>query len=433
MLRFLLGVFIMSSVAFCSVLPKYESKKLSNGLEVVVIPMRNNSNVIQTNVFYKVGSRNEVMGKSGIAHMLEHMNFKSTKNLKAGEFDEIVKKMGGIDNASTSFDYTHYFIKSSSNNLDKSLELFAELMENLNLQDSEFQSERDVVAQERLWRTDNNPGGYLFFRFFNTAFVYHSYHWTPIGFMNDIQTWSIDDIRDFHAKYYQPQNAILLVSGDISSDEVFSKVQKYFSHIKNTQQIPELHIKEPKQDGARRTYVKKDTGGIEWVAIGFRTPSFDNKDQVALEAISDIMAGTKSSILPTLLQDKLKIASSVSTYNMGMIDDGIFFIIATGNAGVSASEIEREILKEIENLKEGNISQDMLDKVKINTKYQFIHSLESSSTLASLYGSYLVRGDIKPLIHYEENLENLSIKDIKEVAKKYFVEDNSTTVIMKGE
>ena len=168
---------INSAFSTQSVLPKHYTKTLENGLEIVVVPLHNQSGVIETNVFYKVGSRNESMGKSGIAHMLEHLSFKSTKNLRAGEFDEIVKGFGGVNNASTSFDYTRYFIKSSAGNLDKSLELFAELMSNLALEDNEFQPERNVVAEERLWRTDNSPMGYLYFRFFNTAYVYHPYHW----------------------------------------------------------------------------------------------------------------------------------------------------------------------------------------------------------------------------------------------------------------
>ncbi len=430
MYKIVIGVLIMSSLAFCSVLPKYETKVLENGLQIVVIPLHNNSNVIETNIFYKVGSRNEIMGKTGIAHMLEHMNFKSTKNLKAGEFDEIVKKMGGSDNASTSFDYTRYYIKSSTSNLNKSLELFAELMENLNLQDSEFQSERDVVAQERLWRTDNAPSGYLFFRFFNTAYVYHPYHWTPIGFMNDIQSWKLEDIKAFHATYYQPQNAILLVSGDVNPQEVFDGAKKYFSHIKNSSLIPEVITKEPNQDGPRETRIKKDTGGIEWLMMGFRTPSFQDKDQVALEAIGEILGGGKSALLPTLLQDKLKLASSVSTYNMDMMDDGMFLIIATGNPGVKADDLKIEILKELEKLKNNAISQSQLDKVKINTRSGFIYSLESASSVAGLFGSYLARGDIKPLLHYEENLNALNVATIQEVAKKYFTLDNSTTVIM---
>lgn len=198
-----------------SVLPKHYQTTLKNGLEVVVIPLKNQSNVITTNVFYKVGSRNETMGKSGIAHMLEHLNFKSTKNLKAGEFDRVIKGFGGSTNAATSFDYTHYYIKSSTQNLGKSLELFSELMQNLSLKDEEFQPERNVVAEERLWRTDNNPMGYLYFRLFNTAFIYHPYHWTPIGFMEDIKAWSIEDIRAFHSLYYQPQNAAIVIAGDI--------------------------------------------------------------------------------------------------------------------------------------------------------------------------------------------------------------------------
>ncbi len=135
-----------------SVLPKHYQTTLKNGLEVVVIPLKNQSNVITTNVFYKVGSRNETMGKSGIAHMLEHLNFKSTKNLKAGEFDRVIKGFGGSTNAATSFDYTHYYIKSSTQNLGKSLELFSELMQNLSLKDEEFQPERNVVAEEYISR-----------------------------------------------------------------------------------------------------------------------------------------------------------------------------------------------------------------------------------------------------------------------------------------
>lgn len=430
--KIFMGAVIMSSMALCSVLPKYETKTLENGLQIVVIPLHNKSNVIETNVFYKVGSRNEIMGKTGIAHMLEHMNFKSTKNLKAGEFDEIVKKMGGSDNAATSFDYTRYYIKSSASNLNKSLELFAEVMQNLTFQDSEFQSERDVVAQERLWRTDNSPSGYLFFRFFNTAYIYHPYHWTPIGFMNDIQTWTLQDVKSFHDLYYQPQNAILLVSGDIDPQSVFEGAQKYFGAIKNTAKIPQMQAKEPKQDGAREAIIKKDTGGIEWLIMGFKTPSFNDKDQVALEAIGDILGGGKSSILPTLLQDKLKLASSVSAYNMDMIDDGMFIIIATGNPGVKANDLKAEILKQLDKLKTQKISQAQLDKVKINTKSSFIYSLESASSVAELFGSYFVRGDINPLLNYESNLNNLSIETIQQVAKKYFVLDNSTTLIMKS-
>lgn len=269
-----LSQFISQNQSASFSLPKHYSKTLGNGLQVVVIPLQNESGVIQSNVFYRVGSRNEVMGKSGIAHMLEHLSFKSTKNLKAGEFDEIVKGFGGVNNASTSFDYTRYFIKSSTGNLDKSLELFAELMSNLSLKDDEFQPERNVVAEERLWRTDNSPMGYLYFRFFNTAYVYHPYHWTPIGFMDDIKGWKIEDIKAFYETYYQPQNAIVVVSGDVDVESVFESAQKHFGALVNhTQAIPEIKAKEPEQDGLRRTIVRKDSQ-IEFVAMGYKIPNF---------------------------------------------------------------------------------------------------------------------------------------------------------------
>jgi predicted Zn-dependent peptidase len=162
-MRFFISLFITIGSIMASSLPKYETKTLQNGLQVVVIPLKNSTGVVSTDIFYKVGSRNEVMGKTGIAHMLEHMNFKSTKNLKAGEYDKEVKSMGGVNNASTSFDYTHYYIKSSTKNLSKSLSLYAELMQNLSLKEKEFLPERAVVAEERRWRTENSPLGYLYF------------------------------------------------------------------------------------------------------------------------------------------------------------------------------------------------------------------------------------------------------------------------------
>ena len=273
-------------------LPKYYEEILDNGLKVIAIPLKNNSNVITTDIFYNVGSRDEVMGKSGIAHMLEHLNFKSTKNLKAGEFDTIVKGFGGVNNASTGFDYTHYYIKSSKKNLSKSLELYADLMENLTLKDEEFQPERDVVAEERRWRTDNSPMGYLYFKLFNNTFTYHPYHWTPIGFMSDIQNWKIEDIRDFHSKYYTPSNAIVIVAGDIEKDEVFKEVKKQFKSIKNTKNskniLKDLHTVEPKQDGAKRITIHKDSE-VEMLAINFNIPDFLHKDQIALSALSELI------------------------------------------------------------------------------------------------------------------------------------------------
>ena len=412
-------------------LPNYYTKNLDNGLQIVAIPMDNNTNVVSVDVFYKVGSRNEMMGKSGIAHMLEHLNFKSTKNLKAGEFDEIVKGFGGVNNAGTSFDYTHYFIKTSSKNTDKSLELFSELMQNLTLNDEEFQPERDVVAEERRWRTDNNPMGYLQFRVFNNTFIYHPYHWTPIGFMDDIKNWTIEDIKDFHSTYYQPQNAIVVVAGDIKKDDVFSYVEKHFKDIKNKKEIPSsIHTIEPKQDGERRAIINKESN-VQMLAMTYHIPNFEHEDQIALSALSQLLSSGKSSILQKVLVDEKRLANSVYAYNMELKDPGVFMFMAVANENVDALKIEKEILDIISKIQKGEIQEKELDKLKINTKADFIYSLESSSDVASLFGTYLVRDNIKPLLEYEANLEKLKVEDIVNVAKKYLVKENSTTLILK--
>ena len=419
-----------SEVIMPSPLPSFKTKTLKNGLQIVVIPLHNESNVISTDIFYKVGSRNEVMGKTGIAHMLEHMNFKSTKNLKEGEFDKEVKSIGGVNNASTSFDYTHYYIKSSTDNLTTSINLFAELMQNLKLKDEEFQPERNVVTEERRWRTDNSPLGYLYFRLFNNAYLYHPYHWTPIGFMNDIKTWTIEDIREFHKTYYQPNNAILVVTGDIEPNEVFRRAKVAFGEIKNHGEVPKVKFVEPEQDGAKRVMIKRDSE-VEMIAITFHIPDFKDKDQVTLSVISEILFSGKSSRLYKELIDKKRLVNSVYAYNMENIDPGLFIFMATCNHGVKAEDVEKELIAQIELMKETKVTKKELDKVKTNTKSDFIYSLESSTSVANLYGSYLVRGDISPLMTYEEDVEKITAKKVQEVAKKYFDFDKSTTVILK--
>ncbi|MBE3606883.1 insulinase family protein [Campylobacter sp. RM13119] len=411
---------------------KFNKLKLANKLEIYHIPLNKGSKVINVDIFYKVGSRNEIMGKSGIAHMLEHLNFKSTKNLKTGEFDEIVKGFGGSNNASTGFDYTHYFIKCSNSNLEKSLELFAELMSNLSLKDKEFQPERDVVHEERRWRTDNNPIGYLYFRLFNNAFIYHPYHWTPIGFIKDIQNWNIKDIKEFHETYYQPQNAILLIVGDIGKKEAFRLAKEKFEHIKNKNKIPKLHCVEPEQNGAKRAIVYKDTQ-TQMLAIAYKIPPFNHDDQIGLNALSEYLSNGKSSLLQRVLVDELQLVNQIYAYNLDSIDENLFIFLAICNPDVRAEDVEIKIKELINDLKENLVSDDDVLRVKNLIKSDFVYSFDSSARVANLYGSYLARGDISPLYKFEENIENIDANMLKQTAQKYFVDKKSTTIILKKE
>jgi predicted Zn-dependent peptidase len=311
------------------------------------------------------------------------------------------------------------------------LDLFAELMQNLKLTDKEFQKERDVVAEERRLRTDNNPMGYLYFRLFNTHFTYHPYHWLPIGFMEDILTWKIEDIRDFYQRYYQPNNAILIVAGDINQTQVFEEAKKYFGNIKNKHEIPEVIAVEPKIDGAKRAILHKESNKVDTLAIAYAIPNYAHEDQVALSAISHILSSGKSSWFEKTIVNEKQLANQVYGYNMELTDPGIFLIMAMAAPQASISELEKEILLQLEKLKNAEVTQAELDKVKINTKAEFIYSLESSSSVAGLYGDYYVKGNIQPLLEYEEKLDKITLKDIQKVAKKYFDHNFSTTVILK--
>ena len=414
-----------------SSLPQHFHKTLDNGMQVVVIPLHNESGVITSDIYYKVGSQNEVLGKTGMAHMLEHLSFKSTKNLSEGEFDTIVKKGGGVNNASTGFDKTHYYIKTSTKNLPKTLELFSELMHNLLLKDDEFQKERDVVAEERRLRTDNNPMGYLYFRLFNTHFVYHPYHWLPIGFMEDILSWKIEDIRAFYESYYQPKNAILVVSGDIKPETVFNEAKKYFGKLENKKDIPNLQIVEPKVDGAKRVELHKESNKVDTIAIAYSIPNFAHEDQMALSVISQILSGGKSSRFDSELIDKKRLFNTVYAYNMELKDPGIFLIMGMLNEKTKPEIGEKSILAILDDIKKHGITKEELNRAKINMRAEFIFSLESSSSVANLFGDYYAMGDIQPLLDYEDKLDKITLDDIKKVANRYLNNNQSTTVILR--
>lgn len=412
-------------------LPKFKKITLKNELEVYHIPVNLGSGVISVDLIYKVGSRNEIMGKSGIAHMLEHMNFKSTKNRKAGEFDKIIKGFGGIDNASTGFDYTHYFIKCSNSNLEKSLDLLSDMMANLSLKDDEFQPERQVVAEERRWRTDNNPFGYLFFSLFNLAFDYHPYHWTPIGFMDDIQNWSIDDIKNFHQIYYQPKNAFLMITGDCDEKTALNLATKYFGNIKNKANLPKFYFKEVEQKGEKSAVIYKESE-VEMCALAYKIPPFNHKDMTAISALGDYLSDGESSLLRKNLIDKLNLVNQIDAYALDLKDESLFIIIAVCNPGVEAIKVKAKILKIIQDCKTKPVPKDELTKLKNSIKSDFVYSLASASNIAQLYAGYIARGDLKPLLDLEKNTAKLSGSNLQSVAKKYLVDEKLTTIILKG-
>jgi peptidase, M16 family len=410
-------------------IPNYTKKTLQNGFEIYHIPMSRGSGVISVDLFYKVGSRNETLGLSGIAHMLEHLNFKSTKTRKAGEFDRIVKAFGGINNASTGFDSTHYFIKCSSQNLSTALDLYADIMQNLTLDESEFATERNVVLEERLWRTDNSPSGLLFFRLYNHAFLRHSYHWTPIGFKGDITGWTIENIREFHAKFYQPQNAFLIISGDVDEKSVFDLGEKYFGEIKNSSKIPNTNLTEPAQDGEKFAIIHKQTP-IEYLMCGYKIPPFSHEDRIFLEALALILSGGNSGILNQILIDEKRLVNSIDLFPIFSIDENLAIISAVCNPQVDAQNVAKEIKNIIANLQ---ISDSDIEKVKNQLKSEFVFSFDSAHKTAAIFGEYIIKSNLDDLTKFHEQIQQISKENLLKTLRKYFVSKNLTTLILKRE
>jgi len=200
------------------------------------------------------------------------------------------------------------------------------------------------VLEERLWRTDNNPAGFLFFRLYNSAFIYHPYHWTPIGFKKDIENWTIEDIKNFHAKFYQPQNAFLVIAGDIDEKSAFKSAKKHFEKIKNSSDIPVNFCKEPTQNGERNIIIHKSSE-VEMIALAYKIPPFNHADQNALSAVENILGSGKSSVIRRILVDEKKLANDVEIYNMSSIDENLFIIFAVANFGIKAEILKSEILE----------------------------------------------------------------------------------------
>ncbi|MEO1942018.1 MAG: pitrilysin family protein, partial [Campylobacterales bacterium] len=322
-------------------IPPYYRGVLKNGLEIYGIPINRGSGVIYSSLWIRAGSRNETLGKTGIAHMLEHMSFKSSTHLKEGEFDQIVRSFGGVTNAATSFDYTFYYIKIATPYLGITFRLFREMLKELLLREDEFQRERQVVYEERLWRVDNNPGGYLFFRLFNNSYIYHPYHWTPIGFKQDILNWTIEDIREFYRTFYSPNNSFLLVAGDIDPETLYREGEKWFGDLE-PQPIPKIHQKEPPLDGEKWVEIRRDTKA-EKVVIGFPIPRFDSPDIVRLEILGELWCRGRSGRLIEELFYKRKLVSNIYSYPMDLRDGGLFIIGATCNEGVDPKQVVEEI------------------------------------------------------------------------------------------
>ncbi len=429
---FLYGTFVCSLLSF-PVLAKVTEYQLDNGMNVVV-KEDHRAPVVVHQVWYRVGGSYEPPGKTGLSHMLEHMMFKGTKTLKPGEFSKIVSQLGGQENAFTSSDYTAYYQVVGKQHLERVMQLEADRMRNLVILDEEFDKERDVVTEERRWRLEDKPASKLQEQFNAVAFLNSPARNPVIGWMTDIRSYTAQDMRDWYQKWYAPNNATLVVVGDVIPEEVRRLAERYYGQYQS-EKIPVLKPQiEIKQEGLRRIELKGATK-VPMLQMGFHVPSLvsaqtqqERQEVYALSMLSSLLDGGESSRLPTSLIREKKVAASVSSYYRGTERlSTLFYLNGTPATGHTVVELEQALLAEIETLKKTLVSKEELERVWAMAEARYVYSQDSTQSQAMILGSLLSVGlPADTLDHWIERLRRVTPEQIQAVAKKYLHQDNLT-------
>ena len=426
------------SVAACfmlslPVLATVTEYKLDNGMHVVV-KEDHRAPVVVHQVWYRVGGNYEQPGKTGLSHMLEHMMFKGTKHLKPGEFSKIVSKLGGQENAFTSANFTAYYQVVGKQHLERVMELESDRMRNLIIDDEEFYKERDVVTEERRWRLEDKPTSKLYEQFNAVAFLNSPARNPVIGWMTDIRSYTPQDMRDWYKQWYAPNNATLVVVGDVQPKQVLALAKKYYGKYQS-ETIPELKPQtEIKQEGIRRIELKGATK-VPSLQMGFHVPSLvtaktpEEKQEVyALSMLSSILDDGDSSRLPTSIIREQKIASSVSSYYSSASRlTTLFQLSGTPTTGHTVEEVEKALLAEIEKLKTEKVSKQEMERVWAMSEASYVYAQDSTQAQAMMLGRLLSVGLSADILDdWIERLRTVTPEQIQAVAQKYLNRDNLT-------
>lgn len=407
-----------------------EEHFLSNGLKVVTLE-NHKSPVVTLQIWYKVGSRNETIGKTGISHLLEHMMFKGTPRHGKGEYSRIIAKNGGNENAFTSQDYTAYFSIFASDRLDIALDLESDRMVNLLLDPQEFLLEREVVKEERRLRTEDDPVSSLVEELFAMAFKIHPYRNPIIGWMQDLDNITREDIHAYYKKYYIPGNAIIVVVGDFNTEDILERIEKFFGSLPAGSPPPRQKIVEEEQKGEKRFYYKREAQ-LPYVIYGYHAPNYREKDHYALDVLSTILSDGKSSrIYQNIVYNKQIALSAGGGYNPIQTDPELFYFYAQLRPGRSPEEAEKALDEEIAKIKTEPVSDWELQKAKNQIEASFIMSQDSIFYQAMLIGRLETTGaGIKYLNTYIDEIRKVTPEDIMKVASKYLVDDHRTVGIL---
>ncbi len=403
---------------------------LKNGMKFLVVE---DFSIPNANMyfFYKVGSRNEHQGITGLSHFFEHMMFNGAKKYGPKVFDQVMEFNGGSNNAYTTQDvtvYTDWFPVSSA---EVMFDLEADRISSLSIDPKMVESERGVVLSERRTGLENSPWRNIIQSVQATAFIEHPYHWPVLGYEDDMKNWTQQDLERYFKTYYAPNNCVVVVSGAIKFEKVKELAVKYLEPIPAQPAPPKVYIKEPKQKGERRITVQKDVAN-PYLVIGYHVPEAQNEDYYALSILSSILSSGKSSRLYDSLVDKKQLATAVYTDYGESFDPTLFYFYTSANNDVNETDLENAIYEELDKIKTQGITEKELQKIKNQKLIEFYNQIETINGKSNNIGAYeLFFGDYKKMFQAPENFNKVTVEDVKSVANKYFTKSNRTVGVLK--
>jgi zinc protease len=401
---------------------------LENGLRVI-LHEDDFTPIVAVDVAYRVGSKNEDSEKTGFAHLFEHLMFDGSPNVQRGEFDRHITRAGGWDNAYTTWDITNYFEVLPANQIELALWLEADRMSGLNISDVSVRTQRDVVKEERRWRVDNRPYGTAEEKIFAHAYKTHPYRWPIIGYMEHLDRATIDDVEAFFKTFYVPNNATLVIAGDIDPPEVRELVEKHFSPIATGKSsIRRIKVTEKPQHEEEREIVP-DSVQLPALFVAYRIPEEGHPDFYPLVLLSNVLSAGESSRLYKSLVYRKEIAEDVEASVVGMEDPGLFLITATAMGGSAAEVLEKEVEKEIDILRSQPVHDQELEKVKNQIESSMTFGKQRVDQKADLLAHYAtLRGNPHQLNREIERYLKVMPDDITRVVNQYFTRTNRTVL-----
>jgi zinc protease len=402
---------------------------LTNGLKVILLE-NHKSPLVTFQIWYRVGSRNESWGKTGLSHMMEHMMYKGTQKVGPEEFSRIIQANGGDDNAFTTQDYTSYFVNISSDRIQIPIDLEADRMQNLTLKEVDFRTEHMVIMEERRLTTEDDPQAYVSEQVEAAAFQISPYHWPVIGWEEDIESFTLDEVKAHHRLFYHPANAFLVVAGDFKKDEILPKIEKAFGSIPKSGAPDQRKNAEKLQIGERRIIVKREAE-LPYLLIGYHVPNLTDQDSYVLEVIAALLSQGKSSrFYENLVSAKKLVLDADAENSLLSKDSNLFYLSAELAPGKDIQEAEHALYDEIQALQKEPVGIRELEKVKNQIEAAFICSQDSISMQAMLLGQYEIVTGWRTIDDYLPSIQKVTQEDIQRVAKKYLVEDNRTVGIL---